>query len=311
MKNFYLCLMVLFFFFGSGYAAVLSESPLLAMGDWPGPVAPPIPPEPDPPPPAPVPVDPVTPIPTPDPLPLTNYVWENSDSKPGKSYIMPQATMSGHITAVLVNSTAFTYDSTWHDGRELWYGPKVGAFPAKSVVRVILDNGTEYASNVQIVPPPKPPAPPAPGGSVWDRLVDYGANDSVAIYDETGKAWVSYTYPASAGGSYRYLSHKNQGLARVGTAKWTIRSIPFDGNCEIIVTFRPSENRTSDADYSVIAGGKTVIKKSINQRGTSGSKKVLLGTIAVKKGQTVSVLLDGTDDNQSDCADAAYFKLRN
>lgn len=311
MKKFYLCLMILFFFGSSGYAgAVPSGSFMLAKGWWPGPVDPPAPP-PEPEPQPPTPVDPIAPIPAPDPLPLTDYVWENSDSKPGKSYIMPPVTMSGHITAVLVNSTAFTYDSTWHDGRELWYGPKVGAFPAKSVVRVILDNGTEYASNVQIVPPPEPPTPPTPGGTVWEKLVDYGTNDSAAVYEETGNAWVSYTYPASAGGSYRYLSHKNQGLARVGTAKWTVKSAPFDGNCEIIVTFRPSENRTSDADYFVIAGGKTVINKSINQRGTSGSKKVVLGTIAVKKGQTVSVLLDGTDDNQSDCADSAYFKLRN
>lgn len=158
-------------------------------------------------------------------------------------------------------------------------------------------------------PKPEPKPSPPPKDKKWKKIIDFGTNDSVGVYEETGNAWVDYKYASSEGGSYRYLSHQGKGLKRVGTAKWTVRSIPYDGTYEIATSFRPSENRTPDADYSVIVNDKVVAKKVINQRGEGGSKKVVLGRFTLKVGDKVSVFLDGTDDNHSDSADASYFEL--
>lgn len=155
------------------------------------------------------------------------------------------------------------------------------------------------------VPPPTPPVPPpTPSPPSWEKVVDYGD----AGYKETGDAWADYKYPASHGGSYRYLSHKERGLKRSGTATWTI-TIPYTGMYEVSTSWRPSENRTNDADYLVTKSDGGQEKYTFSQRGTGGSHRQVFRNFWYAQGQVVSVTLDGTDDNQSDCADAAYWKL--
>jgi|GEM_PF-6699670 len=161
-----------------------------------------------------------------------------------------------------------------------------------------------------VPPAPKPESPPQPPPTnvSWARTVDHGTNDAVAQYIETGNAWVSYNFAGANNNSYRYLSHQGRGVVRIGTARWVVKAVPYDGMYEVSTTWRASDNRTPDADYSVFVDNRKVFGRSYNQRG-DGVKKVILGRFQAKKGQRLELVLDGTDDNHSDCADAAYFRL--
>lgn len=140
----------------------------------------------------------------------------------------------------------------------------------------------------------------------WEQWVDFGN----AGYVETGSAWVSYEYPGAHNGAYRYLSHKNHTTVRKGTAKWTTDPLPYDGVYEVHVTYRASENRSPDANFFVVKDKDGNLEEHIiNQMVGSGMERAVLGQFTYSKGQQPYVYLDGTDDEYSDCADAAYFKL--
>lgn len=68
------------------------------------------------------------PIEVPDTIPtrkLKDYLWENSNQlKPGKAILMPEKSLTGHINRVTVGGEDFVYHSTWHTGREIWFGTK-------------------------------------------------------------------------------------------------------------------------------------------------------------------------------------------
>lgn len=153
----------------------------------------------------------------------------------------------------------------------------------------------------------------------WSKVVDFGD----AGYQEVGASWKNYTNPQANNYSYRYLSHwREQGLdiKRVGLAFWRTE-IPYSGTYRISVSYRRTENRSPDADYGVLksdasdADYNTIFNKaeydwtSINQQGHLALIWKDLGVYEYKKGQLAVVILDGTDDTHSDCADAAKWEL--
>jgi hypothetical protein len=140
----------------------------------------------------------------------------------------------------------------------------------------------------------------------WERWIDYGYPG----YSETGNSWRTYPSPQSHNGSYRYLSHWDRGVKRVGKAKWAV-TVPVTGIYEVTITYRKTENRTPDANYFVVRDREGNLEQHIiNQSSHSTSYEIrTLGQYEYGRGQEVYVLLDGTDDNYSDCADAARFKL--
>lgn len=142
-------------------------------------------------------------------------------------------------------------------------------------------------------------------------LIDNGQTG----YAETGDSW--NTWPSnqqSIGPDYRYLSKYVGAPGAKGKATWTPK-LPAAGLYKVEATFRATENRTSDADYFVHAGDGKVTHKVVDQRdGTDkgqpshGPVYADLGThwFAPGKGH---VVLDGTDDSQSDEADAVQWTL--
>jgi hypothetical protein len=137
----------------------------------------------------------------------------------------------------------------------------------------------------------------------WEKIID----DGDAGYAETGNAWASWNHSGSIGGSYRYLSHHGKGLPRVGTATWQV-NIPHTGQYEVSVHFRATENRTTDADYFVYDVNNKRHHFVLDQK-NSPSGWHRLGVFSWNKGQVARVILDGTDDNQSDEADAVRWRL--
>ncbi len=134
-------------------------------------------------------------------------------------------------------------------------------------------------------------------------------------YSETGDDWTTWPNAGqSLGTDYRYLSHTVGGSDRVGTATWRPPSLPADGMYKVEAVFRATENRSPDADYFVHDADGKVSHRSVDQvdGSTSGNSHgpvyADLGTyhLATGKGH---VILDGTDDNYSDEADAVVFTL--
>ncbi len=141
----------------------------------------------------------------------------------------------------------------------------------------------------------------------WVKVVDNGDPG----YQETGIAWVSYPFPEAHNGEYRYLSHLGHKVERKGTATWKIQ-IPTTGSYSLEIHYRPTENRTNDADFHVYDGNGKIHKYSINQSyhgHLSSTGWLNLGTFKWYSGQMAKIVLDGTDDNQSDEADAVRWKL--
>ena len=134
----------------------------------------------------------------------------------------------------------------------------------------------------------------------WQKIID----NNQPGYSETGNAWATWNV-GGYNNNYRYLSHQGKGLKRVGTATWQVAA-PYDGQYDVSVHFRQTVNRTTDADYNVYDGNGKRHHFSLNQQKlASGWHR--LGTFYYKKGQTMKVVLDGTDDTQSDEADAVQW----
>ncbi len=139
--------------------------------------------------------------------------------------------------------------------------------------------------------------------SSWEKIID----DGDPGYSETGNAWASWSSADAYGGSYRYLSHQGQNIPRKGTATWQV-SVPYDGQYEVSVHFRQTVNRTTDADY-LVDDGQGVRRTFVLNQATLPTGWHKLGNFSWSKGQIAKVVLDGTDDNQSDEADAVRWRF--
>lgn len=139
----------------------------------------------------------------------------------------------------------------------------------------------------------------------WEKIVDFGDSG----YSETSSNWETYNSPESMNGSYRYLSRLAGNGTRTGTATWQTE-IPYSGTYSVRVSCRHTENRTSDADYYVTNSNNGLDHFVVNQ---ADHRNILvitpLGEYNYEEGQIVKVVLDGTDDGASDCADATLWQL--
>jgi len=125
--------------------------------------------------------------------------------------------------------------------------------------------------------------------------------------EEKPKNWITHSVGACYK-NYRYLSHTVGDGTRKGKAIWTPK-ITVTGWYEVTTSYRATGNRTTDADYVLYDdnGGKK--KVVINQKTSGDCTKKMVGTIYCKVGGKCRLVLDGTDDGQSDAADLTSFKL--
>ncbi len=154
-------------------------------------------------------------------------------------------------------------------------------------------------------------------------LLAFAHADEIVIDDEdgsptfttTGDDWTTWSHLSTGfdGGDteYHYLSHTVGGSDRRGTATWT-PDITTEGTWEVFIWFRYTENRTNDADHYVYDGYGASHHHSIDQGayedGASGW--ISLGDYYCTAGSGGCYLtLDGTDDDESDEANAAKFVL--
>jgi hypothetical protein len=106
-------------------------------------------------------------------------------------------------------------------------------------------------------------------------------------------------------------NHLEHTVERIGTARWRT-GIPASGIYEVEIHYRPTKNRTPDADFFVHDGNGTVHHYSVDQTCNgplASSGWLTLGRFFWSAMQTAQVVLDGTDDNHSDEADAVRWTL--
>ena len=132
-------------------------------------------------------------------------------------------------------------------------------------------------------------------------------------FTTTGDDWTTWSTNGHGydGGDteYHYLSHTVGGDDRRGTATWS-PDLPQEGTYEIAVHFRLTENRTRDADHVVTDGTGATTKVVVDQYGDGASGWISLGDYWCGSGRGgCSVTLDGTDDDDSDAANATRFTL--
>jgi len=149
----------------------------------------------------------------------------------------------------------------------------------------------------------------ATNAQAWEQWIDYGYRG----YSETGETWRNYPYPGAHDGHYRYQSRYadvGRSVHRYGTATFTADPLPFHGIYQVGITFRASENRTSNAEFVVVKDQNGNLQEHrVNQLG-DGMDSQTLGLYEYAKGQRPYVkLVDNANDTDSDCVDAAYFKL--
>ncbi len=125
-------------------------------------------------------------------------------------------------------------------------------------------------------------------------------------YSETGGNWTSWSWPCNGPG-YRYLSHTVGDGSRKGKAIWK-PAIKVAGTYRVRTAYRATENRTKDADYYVY-DDKGASKHHVENQFGNACKWVDLGTFYCKPGGSCRVVLDGTDDSHSDCADRTRYEL--
>ena len=161
---------------------------------------------------------------------------------------------------------------------------------------------------------------PDVGGYPLETL-DLGSRNEVVVDDQLGEpaftltgddwtTWGTNGYGYDAGDtSYHYLSHTLGGDDRRGTATWS-PTLPETGTYRIETWFRRTENRTDDADHFIYDayGGETHIV--VDQTGDGASGWLDLGEYWCEAGfGGCVVVLDGTDDDHSDEANAMRFVL--
>lgn len=143
-------------------------------------------------------------------------------------------------------------------------------------------------------------------------------DDGDACYKQWGYSWRYYKYLATCGGDYYYLSHWSNGTPRLGIAKWEKR-IPASGTYEVKVSYRAGGNRGS-ATYYVTTGSTpsnmSLLQRKENQKGgcapgsegCGGCEEFVIYRGNYTEGQKAYVVLDGTDSNDSDSADAVSWR---
>ncbi len=108
---------------------------------------------------------------------------------------------------------------------------------------------------------------------------------------------------------YHYLSHTVGGDDRRGTATWS-PDLPQEGTYTIAAWYRLTENRTRDANHVVTDGHGSQTHIVLDQYGDGPSGWVSLGDYWCAAGRGgCTVTLDGTDDDDSDEANATRFSL--
>lgn len=161
----------------------------------------------------------------------------------------------------------------------------------------------------------------AEGWSTPVETVELGTRNEVVVDDQhgepafstTGDDWTTwgtngYGYDGNDS-SYHYLSHTLGGDDRRGTATWS-PTLPESGTYRIETWFRRTGNRTADADHFIhdAYGGETHIV--VDQTGDGASGWLDLGEYGCEAGfGGCIVVLDGTDDDESDEANAMRFVL--
>jgi hypothetical protein len=137
--------------------------------------------------------------------------------------------------------------------------------------------------------------------------------DGAPGFTTTGDDWTTWGMSGhgfdGTDSSYHYLSHTLGGSDRRGTATWT-PELPVAGIWRVETWFRATENRTSNAQHLLYDRDGYVETVTLDQRGEGGSGWVELGELACEAGQSSCwVTLDGTDDDESDEANAMRFVL--
>ncbi len=139
--------------------------------------------------------------------------------------------------------------------------------------------------------------------------------------------WRSYAGLWGIGNAYLYLSAYGANMpmyprqVRKGWAAWQWQ-VPTSGKYKVEVFYRPTDNRSPDANYyvlqlnelGVLAGGTAQKEVIINQKpypaGPLASQGwVTLGTFEYKRGKVALVGLWAQDDTFSDEADAVRWTL--
>ncbi len=176
------------------------------------------------------------------------------------------------------------------------------------------DNGSDEADAIRWVLKqegggPVTPEPEDPDLSEWVKIID----DGDVGYSDTSEydSWRTWSYHEGYNGDWRYLSgHYDSGsspVPREGKAFWTTE-IPVRGLYEVSFHLYRTDNRTTDADYFIEDGlGET--HHIVRNQKVLPTGWHLLGTFEWDAGQSSTVVLDGTDDNGSDEADAMRWVL--
>lgn len=132
-------------------------------------------------------------------------------------------------------------------------------------------------------------------------------------FTTTGDDWTTWGTLGMGFGpedtSFHYLSHTVGGDDRRGTATWS-PDIPLAGTYHVETWFRMTGNRTHDADHFIHDGLGGVSHVVIDQYGDGPSGWIDLGNHYCNEGfGGCSVVLDGTDDDHSDEANAMRFTV--
>jgi len=196
------------------------------------------------------------------------------------------------------------YGATWK-GQD--YDPQVG-----NVTQGILGVLAPYANGL-----PEYDCPD------YDHIID--DQDGAPQFTMTGDDWTTWGTNGcgfDAGDtSYHYLSKTVGGEDKKGKAFWK-PDLPVSGTYEITTWWRKTHNRTTDADHYVHDGSGGVTHIVIDQKGDAQPEDSTipfdcfsgwypLGEYFCAAGVAGCwVELDGTDDNQSDEANAVRFTLK-
>jgi hypothetical protein len=147
--------------------------------------------------------------------------------------------------------------------------------------------------------------------SAYSQTVIVDDVDPAPRFVTTGDDWTSWGMSgdghAPSDSSYLYESQYAGDGNRRGMAIWS-PVLPSAGQYRISTWFRRTSNRTTDADFFVLDGDGGEDHYVVNQRGAGGSGWVDLGEHPCDAGFSgCRVTLDGTDDDQSDEANAVRF----
>lgn len=127
-------------------------------------------------------------------------------------------------------------------------------------------------------------------------------------YTEESSNWATWNTSPCNGTSYRYLSHTVGDGSRKGKAIFT-PTLQVAGHYRVVTGYRATSNRTTDADYFAYDDTGAVVHKVADQTQGDGCKWLDMGTFYCVPGGACRVVLDGTDDSQSDGADVTIYEL--